>query len=75
MGEPIQMPFGNRLIWVQGTMGVKIGRIHSQPRGVTSWSFAKLLWIKVTICLGTCGTGFPGQMSLLSLTDNVDAPK
>jgi len=33
--EPIEMPFGGWLMLVPGTMyymGVKIGRIHSQPR-------------------------------------------
>jgi len=36
--EPIEMPFGGLFTWVQGTMldGIWNGRIHLQPRGVTS---------------------------------------
>jgi len=36
--EPIEMSFGGWLMWFQGTMldGVKIGRIHSHPQGVTN---------------------------------------
>ena len=47
--EPIESPFGSWLLWVPGTMywmGVKIRRIHSQPRGVTSQRFGQTgeLW-------------------------------
>jgi len=36
--EPIEMPFGGWLMWVQGNIyWGQIGRIHSQPRGVTIW--------------------------------------
>ena len=38
MAEPIEMPFGDCLTWIQGTMysiGFKIRRILSPPRGVT----------------------------------------